>query len=273
MNQKNQKIKIGIIGAGNMGKAIASSLLEKKAAEKNNLMIADKNPEKLQNLKKSLGITVTDNNLDLVERAKIIILATKPQDFNDLAETLAGAFNKDQLIISIMAGISLKNLRLKLKHQRIIRSMPNLAAKIGAAETVWIAGFDISKTEEAVAKKIFQSFGMEVKVKQEKYLNLATAISGSGPGYVFYFIEALIEAAESLRANRELAKKLVNQTLIGAINLYKLSGEDASTLRQKVTSKKGTTEAAIKYFEKSKLRLIIGNGIKKAFIRAKELEK
>ncbi|NQU77261.1 pyrroline-5-carboxylate reductase [Candidatus Falkowbacteria bacterium] len=269
----NKKIKIGIIGAGTMGQIICANLLKNKIVKEGAVFISDKNNQKIQNLKKTCKITVSKNNSNLIKKTDIIILAIKPRDLTSLSKEIKNSLEKNQIVVSIMAGISLKRLKKELGHKKIIRSMPNLAAKIGQAMTIWLPGAKISSREEKQIKSIFASFGKEIKVNQEKYLNLATAVSGSGPAYVFYFIEALIEAAKKLGFNEKQAKDIVNQTIIGAVGLYNISGEKAKNLRLKVTSKKGTTDAAIKSFEESKLKSIIHKGIKKALARALELEK
>jgi pyrroline-5-carboxylate reductase len=172
-----------------------------------------------------------------------------------------------------MAGIRRRVLKEGLAHDRIIRSMPNLAAKISQGMTVWISGDKVQTADRLMAKMIFQSFGRDFEVNEEDRLDAATAVSGSGPAYVYYLAEALMEAAIDLHFTAEEALKMVHQTFLGAMELWAETKESPGLLRQKVTSKNGTTHAAVKQFEKNKLKAKFIEGVRAAYERSLELGK
>ena len=208
--------------------------------------------------------------MDLVRRAQIILLAVKPQDFSVLASEL-GALRRNQLVISIMAGFPLSKLKTLLCHQRLVRAMPNLAARVGQAYTVWQAGVRLSAKERQIVAAVFSSLGKSVEVHNEDMIDRATALSGSGPAYFFLLAEKMIEAAYELGMKVDLAKKLVYQTAFGSGKVLTGSAEDPEDLIAKVASKGGTTEAALKMFQKKGFGKIVQDGIKAAYKRSKQL--
>jgi len=268
-----KKKTIGIIGAGVMGSTICSSIKKSGLAKGSDIVIGDSDFKYVNIVKRKLKVSSAKDNKILVQSSQIIIIAIKPQDFESLAKEIAGEFKDKQIVISIMAGMPLAKIQKFFKFKRVIRSMPNLAAKVQEAFTVYKSGFLMTKKEQAKIESIFESFGKATQVSNEKYLDAATAISGSGPAYVYYFMEALIESAKKLGFKKDVAKEMVEQTFFGALQAQKSSGESAKSLRKKVTSKKGTTDAAIKSFERSKLKKAIHLGVNSAYKRAKELSK
>lgn len=248
-----KKFSIGIIGAGVMGQAMAQNLSRRRVCSRTNIFVA----------KRNMGRAVA-------AKADIIILAVKPQDFSALALEL-GSWRPHQLVISIMAGVPLDRLKSELHHKKIIRAMPNLAAQIGQAFVVWKTGTRLRATERRQVATIFSSLGVSLEVKREAMINRATAVSGSGPAYLYYFIEALTIAAIRLGFSQIVAKQMVDQTLAGALAVYSQSGETASIWRERVTSKKGTTAAALKVLEKGQFAPLIKQAINAAYKRAKQL--
>lgn len=202
--------------------------------------------------------------------AGIVILAVKPQDFSTLALQL-GRLKKNQLVISIMAGVFLRRLKSRLRHQKVVRAMPNLAARIGQSFTVWKTGQRLSAAERRQINAIFSSLGQALEVREESLIDKATAVSGSGPAYLYYFIEALVNSAVRLGFSQKIAKQMVDQTLAGALAVYSQSGETAGAWRARVTSKKGATAAALGVLKKGKFALLVSRAVKAAYRRTKKL--
>ena len=261
------KLKIGIIGGGNMGSAILSGIVRKYS-----VFVCEKEQKKAQALKRKFGIKLL-NLREIVQHAQMIILAVKPQDFDSVLKELRGYVTFNKLVVSIAAGISCQYIEKRLGAKiRVVRTMPNLAAKVGEAMTAICRGHKATNSDLDAASHIFGSIGKTVVV-EEKFIDTITAVSGSGPAYVFLFVECLNKAAKSLGLKEHLAKELVLQTLKGSLKLLEETKEDASSLRVKVTSKKGTTQAAIDVFFKNKIDKIFTQALKSAQKRAKELSK
>lgn len=262
------KEKLTILGAGNMGSAITTALIKNKVFSSKNITVVDKNNSKLKKLK----VKTSTDAYESCQKADIIFLAIKPQDFPKLAQKIKPAI-KNQLIVSIMAGVPLKAISYKLKADKIIRSMPNLAAFVGEAMTAWVAKKQVNSKDKKLARQIFQSFGQDLEVKNENLIDSVTAISGSGPAYVFYFVEQISAAAKKLKLTSEQTEMLVKQTLLGSLKYWHESNLEPESLRRMVTSKKGTTEACLKYWQKKQIGKHLQEGIKKAYQRSKELSK
>lgn len=201
----------------------------------------------------------------------IVLFAVKPQDFPKAAKRLKGVKNK--LIISIMAGVTIAKIKRLTPGNRVIRSMPNLGAQNFASMTVWKADKTLSPKEKGIIKKIFSSIGEEIEVNKEELIDSATAVSGSGPGYIYFIAGEMMKAAQKLGFKKIEAEKMVKQTFIGAVDIWKSSNLPVDVLEAKVKSPKGTTEAGIKEFKKNRLGKVIEKGIAKAHRRAKELSK
>ncbi|OGH94603.1 MAG: pyrroline-5-carboxylate reductase [Candidatus Magasanikbacteria bacterium RIFOXYD2_FULL_41_14] len=260
--------KIGIIGAGVMGEVFISRLLMVGINAKNIIATAP-DLKRLRNLNKKYKIDVSQNNADAFKNADLIILAVKPQQ----AEVALGNLPKakiDQVFLSIMTGVSIKKISNLVNSKKVARVMPNTPARIGSGMSVWTAA-GLFKAEKSFIKRILQSLGQELEVSSEDLIDKATAVSGSGPAYVFDFASHLIVAAQELGFNEKQARQLVGQTIIGAGSLLIMSEESASDLRKKVTSKGGTTEAAFKVIDKAKLNKIYSKALKVAYKRAREL--
>lgn len=205
--------------------------------------------------------------------AQIILLAVKPQDGKIALANMRGLVPSSAILISIMVGAALKGLQKESGHTKIVRAMPNMPAQIGMGMTVWCATSGLSAAQKKLVQKLFESFGEAQQVKQEQLVDVATAISGSGPAYVFALAEYLVAAGLDLGLTQVQAKRLAVQTLLGASQLLKQSDEDPALLRQKVTSKKGTTEAAFEVFANRHTKQIYLAAIRAAFARAKKVSK
>lgn len=265
--------KIGIIGCGNMGEALLSRLsnvVEKSTA----LMVSEFDAKRRDYLQSKYRMIVEIDNNIVMKFADVIILAVKPKDVEDLLKNeICCGVSKDKLIISIAAGISTKHIENIIgKDIPVIRVMPNMAATVGEAVSSISAGKAAGAQHMSIAKEIFSMIGDVVEI-EEKFVDTVTAVSGSGPAYFFYLIEALIEAGRKAGLDDETAKRLVLKTALGSAKLLEILKEDPALLRARVTSKGGTTEAAIKVFESKKFKNIVMAAVKAAEKRSKELSK
>lgn len=267
------KKKLLIIGGGNMGYAIACGITSKNTYKKDNIFFLETNAKRINFLRKdNYKIFKTISSMPKCS-FEAIILATKPNDIKTAAIEIKNQMSKNTLIISIAAGIKLKTLSsIFPQSQPIARVMPNTPCQIGKGISAITFNKLVSKDEKIIVKKIFSSIGKIIELKEEKF-DLVTAISGSGPAYFCYFIECLSKAATKEGINESLAQKMALETGIGTMLLLSKSGLHPKSLREKVTSKKGTTEAAIKTFEKLSLNKIVHNAVIAAKKRANELSK
>ena len=258
---------IGLIGCGNMGTAILAGISRKYA-----VAVCEQDARRAGALKRRFGVKAADLKT-VAAGARVIILAVKPQNFDEVLAALKGGVRRDQLIISIAAGITCRYIEQRLGQKiRVVRTMPNLPAQVGEAMTAICRGESATSGDVKLAQQIFNCIGKTVVV-EERFMDAVTAVSGSGPGYIFYFIECLEKAARSLGLNPSVARELVAQTLKGSARLLEQSGEGADVLRGRVTSKGGTTQAALAIFEKHKTEKILQEALAAARKRAKALSK
>lgn len=265
--------KIGIIGCGNMGEAIFSRLsqvIEKSTG----LMVSEMDSVRRDAIQTKYKIIVEIDNNYLVKYCDAIILAIKPKDFEKvLKQEICCGMSPNKLLISIAAGITTKHIESVVgKDVPVVRVMPNMPAMIGEAISSISAGTSATEEHMALVREIFSMIGAVVEV-EENMVDAVTAISGSGPAYFFYFIENLIDAAKGLGLETKTARELVIKTALGSAKLLDQSKEEPGILRRKVTSKGGTTEAAIKVFDGKKLDGIIRAAAEAACKRSKELSK
>ena len=261
------KIKVGIIGGGNMGAAIMASVQDKYSV---NVCEADKN--RCQYLKSKYKVAI--NHLrNVVVQSEIIILAVKPQSFEALLQEVRELEIEGKVFISIAAGITTQYIEKRLGSKtRVIRVMPNLPAQVGQGITAVCKGKYSRMADTSIACEIFSSIG-SVVIVEEKWMDAVTAVSGSGPAYVFLFAEIFKKAARSLGLNEGLSQLLVQQTLKGSLQLLEQSKEDPGTLRERVTSKGGTTQAAMDVLTGKKIDKIFKEALAAAKKRAMELSK
>ena len=257
-------MKIGLIGCGNMGSAI---IRQNKIAA-----IFDKDQKKSADIKKRYHLAAAFDIQELVKACAIIIIAVKPQDIDQVLNEIKSTI-KNQLVISIAAGITTKYIEDKIgKNVKVIRVMPNIAAQVKSGISAICKGRFAKNNDLIVTEKIFQKLGKVARVK-ENHLDAFTAIAGSGPAYFFYFIEALSSAGKRLGFSEKLIVEFVREVAKGSIKLLEETGLSAKELREKVSSKGGTTEAALKVFKNEKLNLIVREAVLKATKRAKELSR
>lgn len=256
---------IGIVGGGNMGAAIINSIYQRfKVA------VCEKDSRRSTVLKRKFQVQ-TLNLKSIVLAADVIILAVKPQDMDELSREIKPSATIRKLFISIAAGITTGFIEERLgNNMKVVRAMPNMPAQIGEGITAVCKGKCAKQPDMVIACNIFDYVGKSVIV-EERLIDAVTAVSGSGPAYVFLFVECLMKAAQGLGLDRSLSNRLVMNTLLGSSHLLDQKREDPAILRAKVTSKGGTTQAAMDVFTKNKIEKIFINALKAAEKRAKEL--
>lgn len=263
--------KIVIIGAGVMGKIFLQGA--KKAFPQAQLVIADRNLDKLRAIKKSLSsVVVFSDSKMAVKNASLIILAVKPQSFVELAKEIKGRIAAKSIVLSIMAGVKTKKIIQQLGVEKIIRAMPNLGARVNKSMTVWFASKKVSLSEKKTAQLLFMAIGRELLVRNEEIIDKATAVSGSGPGFFFLMIESWLKAIAQLGFSLSEAKELLFSTLDASLDLLRKNG-NPTELRQQVASKGGTTEAGLNVLIKKDLDQLWRQTLRAAYKRAKELSK
>jgi pyrroline-5-carboxylate reductase len=264
-------MKIAFIGGGNMGEAIVAALLNKQVTLPGNITVSDASESRRQHLAQMHGVAVTADNGEAIHGVDIVVLAVKPQTLPVVMADLAGRITSRQLVLSIVAGARIATLRDGLRHQRIIRSMPNTPAQIGEGMTVWTATPEVTQRQRQWARSVLAVMGKEILVDDERTIDMATAVSGSGPAYFFLFLEVLIDAAASLGLPRDMAKTMVLQTMLGSGHLMEKSGADAADLRRMVTSPGGTTAEAVRVFEEGQFADLVARAVAAAYRKARLL--
>ncbi len=261
---------IAFIGAGNMAEALIRGLLAAKEVEPEQIIAADVRAERLSFFREMFHIRTAHNNTAAAQAADIILLAVKPQQMGAVLNEIKSNA-RGRLVVSIAAGISTDNIERGLGGKaRVVRAMPNTPALVSAGAAALAKGAYATEEDLSVAEAILGAVGITARV-EEKLIDAVTALSGSGPAYVFYVAEAMISAGIEAGLSKELAGKLTIQTILGASKLMVESGESAESLRRKVTSPGGTTEAALKVMNDRKLVEILIEAIKAASRRSKEL--
>jgi pyrroline-5-carboxylate reductase len=264
-------MKIAFIGGGNMGRAMLTAILGNGLAVPQDIAVSDKNKELLKQLKEEFNVNITKDNLEAASRGDIVVLAIKPQNLDEVMTELKGRLNADQLVLSIIAGRSIFTLKQGLEYKAIVRAMPNTPAQIGMGMTVWTATEEVVEEQRASVSSILKAMGKELYVIDEQYIDMATAISGSGPAYIFLFIQSLIDAAVDIGLPPDAARQLTLQTVAGSVEYAAESDKELAQLRQMVTSPGGTTAEALKIFETGKFPELVKQAVAAAYKRAKQL--
>ena len=267
--------KITFIGSGAMAEAMISSLLRQKLARPEDLRTSDTHQERVQELHEKFGVQPFTDNVLAVEYADVVVLSVKPQRLAELLRSLKGTIPSGAVILSIVAGATIDKISKGLKHNAVVRSMPNTPAQIGEGITVWIASPSVNEAQKETARTILGAFGDEIDVDDENYLDMATALSGTGPAYVFIFMEAMIDAGVHMGFSRHVSEQLVLKTLRGSVDYYEALNQKSSVhvaaLKNQVTSPGGTTAEALYYLEKAGFRTAISRAIWAAYQRSLEL--
>jgi pyrroline-5-carboxylate reductase len=267
--EKNNQITF--IGPGVMAEAMISGIIRQGVASPDQIKASGPRIERVEELQVRYGLTpFTDNHLS-VENSGVVVLSVKPQRLERVLKGLQGGIPENALVLSIVAGASIPKLQNGLDHQSVVRAMPNTPAQIGEGITVWTSAPSVNPEQLDLARQILGALGEEIFVEEESYLDMATAVSGTGPAYVFLFLEAMIDAGVHLGLPRRIAEQMVVQTLKGSVNFYQKNKAHPAHLRNQVTSPGGTSAAALYYLEKAGFRTAISRSIWAAYERSLEL--
>ncbi|MFK7806330.1 MAG: pyrroline-5-carboxylate reductase [Saprospiraceae bacterium] len=268
-----RNMKILIIGGGNMGLTYAKSFLRAHITRKEDMMILEKSPEKAALLAtKDIGTVCEDPGVCLAA-ADLIIFAVKPQDTEALFGSIRPHVNDQQVFLTIMAGISIAAICESLGVTKVIRAMPNLPAQIGMGMTVFTSSDEVTRIELVMVQNLINTTGKSIYVEEETRIDAATAISGSGPAYVYFFMNSMIKAAQKMGFSASESELLVAQTFKGAVDVYSKEDFSCEEWIAKVASRGGTTEAALASFTEDKVDEDIRSGTEAALNRAVELGK
>jgi pyrroline-5-carboxylate reductase len=265
--------KITFIGSGAMAEAMISGLIRNQLAEAESIFSSDPREERLEELKQLYGIQISTNNLEVIADADVVVFSIKPQVLQKVQDEVKGHIRPDALVLSIIAGAPIRKIADGLNHEIVVRSMPNTPAQIGQGITVWTAAKAVSERQLQMARQILSALGDEIFLEDEYYLNMATALSGTGPAYVFLFMEAMVDAGVHLGFERHIAERLVAQTVRGSVDYFTRRDDPVhlARLRNQVTSPGGTSAAALYYLEKAGFRTAISRAVWAAFERSREL--
>lgn len=262
---------VSFIGGGIMGEAMIRGLINQNIVTPAHIYAADPLPERLVELRERYDIQVTGNNSEAAEAGQVVVLSVKPQNLGDVLPSIRGHLRRQDLLLSILAGTPIRRLADGSAHAAVVRAMPNTPAQIGMGMTVWTATPEVTEEQRSQAQAILGALGDELFVNDEGYLDMATALSGTGPAYIFMFMESLIDAGVHLGFSRRVAEQLVFQTMRGSLEYAAQSGKHVAELRNQVTSPGGTTAAALYHLEKGGLRTVLSRGIWAAYQRSVEL--
>jgi len=262
---------IATVGSGVMAEAIIAGLLRGQLVSPEQIVASHPRPDRREALARTHGIRTVDGNAAAVDGADVVLLAIKPQMLARVGREIRGALRPCQLVISILAGATTRALIGHLGHREVVRSMPNTPAQLGRGMTVWYATPETSAAQREQAASMLSALGVQIEVDDEKLVAMATAVSGTGPTYVFLVMEALIDAAVHLGFARHVAHDLVVETLEGSTLFAKQSGMHPAQLRNMVTSPGGTSAAALHELESGRLRTVLSEAVWAAFRRTVEL--
>jgi pyrroline-5-carboxylate reductase len=266
---------IAFIGPGMMAQAMIAGLVRNKVAPPENILASGPRQERVDELSERYGIQPFTDNAKAVQDADIIVLSVKPQRLEKVLSGIAGDVRPDALVLSILAGVAIGKINQTLKDRSIVRAMPNTPARIGQGITVWTTNELVSPEQQELARQILLALGKEIYVEEEDYLDKATALSGTGPAYVYLFMEAMVDAGVHLGFSRRIAEQLVVETVRGSVNYYDLNDEHRhlARLRNQVTSPGGTSAEALYYLEKAGFRTALSRAIWAAYERSSALGK
>ncbi|TDN87996.1 pyrroline-5-carboxylate reductase [Salegentibacter sp. 24] len=266
-------MKVLVIGAGNMGLTYAEGMAKSTFLNHRNLMIFDKSAEVITTLSKVDHFDVYDDIEECLPKADIVFLAVKPYHCDALFEEIKPLVNDQQIFVSLMAGVTIEKIQEGLGVKKVVRSMPNLPAQVGKGVTSFTEAKEISRVELLMVRNLLDTTGASIHVETEKFIDASTGISGSGPAYVFYFMNSMMEAALKMGFSKNDSKILVSQTFEGAVKLFNESDLSASTWMERVASKGGTTRAALDSMDDNNVEELIKDAAYAAFDRAVELGK
>lgn len=268
-----KNLRIALLGAGAMGEAMIGGLLRHELVHADQIMATAPREERRRELHARYNIAVSDNNEEAAHWGQVVIFAVKPQTLPRVLPALRGSLRDNELCISIVAGVPISTFVSNLEHPAVVRSMPNTPAQIGEGMTVWTAAPEVTEEQRGWARTVLGALGKELSVDNENYLDMATALSGTGPAYSFLMMEAMIDAGVHMGLPRRIAEELVLQTMLGSVRYAMQSKLHPAQLRNAVTSPGGTSAAALSALERGGLRTVLSDGIWAAYRRSLELGK
>ncbi|MDG1731120.1 MAG: pyrroline-5-carboxylate reductase [Algibacter sp.] len=266
-------MKVLVIGAGNMGLTYAEGISKSKLLKKRNIMVLDKSEEKLEEINQISHFDAFRELDDCIPNADIIFIAVKPYHAEGVFKSIRTLVKPQQIIISIMAGITIASIKEITGLDKVVRAMPNLPAQIGKGLTSYVTSPEVSRIEMLTIESLLDTTGKSIRVSSENLIDASTGISGSGPAYVFYFMQSMMEAALQMGFSKTDSTVLVSQTFTGAIELFNQSNLSPNSWMDKVASKGGTTRAALDSMEDNNVNELIKEAAFAAFSRAVELGK
>jgi len=262
---------LAFVGSGTMAEAMIQVLLQRELVAPAHICASGPREERAEELTRRYGIVGTTDNRAAAEAADVLVLSVKPQVLPTVLRELRGLIFPEGLVLSIVAGMGIDTIASGLQHAAVVRAMPNTPAQIGQGTTVWTASDSVSETQRAQARAMLRAMGCEVYVEDEDMLDMATAVSGTGPTYVFLMMEALTDAAVHLGFSRRVAEELVTQTVAGAAAFARHSDRHLAEMRNMVTSPGGTSAEAIYQLEKGSLRTVLSKAVWAAYQKSKLL--
>ncbi len=263
--------RITFVGCGVMAEAMISILLRTELVGPGQITGSEPHEFRRQELAEKYGVRIIPDNRQAVAGADIIMLTVKPQTLDLAMRDLAGGLEARQVVVSIVPGATIDRLKAGLDHDSVVRSMPNTPAQIGSGVTVWIPSPAVDDAGRELVGAVLNAMGLAVRVDSEDAIDMATALSGTGPAYIFMVMEALIDAGVHMGFPRKIAEQLVHQTMLGSVLFARESGKHPAELRNMVTTPGGTSAAAIYQMEKGGLRTVVARAVWAAYLRSQEL--
>ncbi len=264
-------MKVLVIGAGNMGLTYSEGMAKSPLLNRKNLMIHDVSTDLLKKLDEVSYYDTFYSLDDCVADADVIFIAVKPYHSDELFEKMRPMLNEQQIIVSLMAGVTIENIQNGLGVKKVVRTMPNLPAKVGKGVTSYTESKEVSRVELLMVRNLLDTTGQSIRVKDEDFINKSTGISGSGPAYIFYFMASMLDAAKKMGFSDNDSKILVSSTFEGAVHLFNESDLSPEKWMDKVASKGGTTRAALDSMDDNNVKQLIQDAAYAAFNRAVEL--
>lgn len=262
---------LAFIGSGVMGEAMMKGLLHRELVSAPQVSASDVHADRCDMLRALYGVRTTVNNADAAKNADVVVLSVKPQVMERVLPEIRSVVKPDALILSIAAGVTLDTIATRAGNRHIVRAMPNTPGQIGQGMTVWTASADVTEAQRQQSRVMLGALGDEMFVEDERFLDMATALNGTGPAYVFMFMEALIDAGVHMGLPRRDAERLVLQTVRGSVEYAMQSHMHPAEMRNQVTSPGGTSAEAIYQLEKGGLRTVIADGVWAAYRRSQAL--
>ncbi|MFN2149929.1 MAG: pyrroline-5-carboxylate reductase [Anaerolineales bacterium] len=262
---------IVFIGPGIMAEAMVKGITTRAGIDPEAIRMSGPNPSRLEALAGEYHVQTTSSNPEAVSGARVVVLALKPQTLPGVLQELNGRIPPDALVLSIVAGARMETISTGLDHPAVVRAMPNTPAQVGAGITVWTCSPSVVDAQREETRRILGALGQEIYVDDEDYLDMATALSGTGPAYTFLFMEAMVDAGVHLGFPRRIAEQLVVQTVKGSVAFYEHSPSHLARLRNQVTSPGGTSAAALYFLEKAGFRTALSRAIWAAYERSVQL--